>query len=257
MEAIRLRNLTKTYAQRKAVDDISFSITSGKIVGVVGANGAGKTTLLEMMMGLRKPTSGTVELLGVDMVREGGKAKEKLGVLLQEQCIYKKAKVIEVIHFFHDLYVNPLDVEEVLDMVNLQEYRQIKIKNLSGGLRQRVALAIAIISNPEVLFLDEPTTGLDPEARRDLWKAILQFKKESKTIILSSHYMDEVQRYCDEVIILKKGHVVQKNIPQVLVSRLGEHATMEDVYIQYAIEEEDNNGKNNEIIFEDRDQNVC
>lgn len=256
MEAIRLKNLTKTYKERKAVDDVSFSIKSGQIVGVVGANGAGKTTMLEMMMGLRKPTGGTVELLGVDMVHEGAKAKEKLGVLLQEQCIYKKAKVIEILRFFHGLYTHPLDVEEVLDMVSLQEYRQVKIKNLSGGLRQRVSLAIAIISNPEVLFLDEPTTGLDPEARRDLWKAILQFKRESKTIILSSHYMDEVQRYCDEVIILKKGHVVQKNAPEVLVSRLGEHATMEDVYIRYAIEEEDHDGEVNEIIFKNREPDV-
>lgn len=236
MEAIRVQNLTKSYKEKKAVDGVSFSITTGKVVGVVGANGAGKTTMLEMMMGLRKPTSGIVELLGVDMVREGAKAKERLGVLLQEQCIYKKAKVIEILRFFHDLYTEPLEVEDVLNLVNLQEYRQVKIKNLSGGLKQRVALAIAMISNPEVLFLDEPTTGLDPEARRELWKAIIHFKKESKTIILSSHYMDEVQKYCDEVIIMKKGHVLLKDAPKTLVRNLGGDATMEDVYIQYAIE---------------------
>lgn len=235
MEAIKIENLTKTYKENKAVDNISFSIEAGKVVGVIGANGAGKTTALEMMMGLRKPTRGVISFFGVDMTHESSLVKEKIGVLLQEQCIYKNAKVLEVIRFFRQLYQEPLEIEEVLDMVNLREYQNVKIKNLSGGLRQRTALALAIVSNPEVLFLDEPTTGLDPEARRELWKAILQFKQEKKTVILSSHYMDEVQRYCDETIILKKGRMIKKDSPKALIKELGEEATMEDVYMQYAV----------------------
>ena len=239
MEAVKIENVTKAYKSKTAVDNISFSIQSGQIVGVVGANGAGKTTMLEMIMGLRKPTRGSIKLLGIDMISEPEKAKEKIGVCLQEQCIYKKAKVIEVLNFFHDLYQHSLQVEDVLNMVNLGEYRNIKVENLSGGLRQRVVLATAIISNPDILFLDEPTTGLDPEARRELWKAILQFKKESKTVILSSHYMEEVQKYCDEVIIMKKGHIIQKAKPLDLIKQVGESgATMEDVYIQFAMENE-------------------
>lgn len=235
MEIIKVENLTKSYDTYKAVDNVSFSIEAGKVVGIVGANGAGKTTMLEMMMGLRHPSGGVVNLLGIDMVHNGEKAKEKIGVCLQEQCIYKKARVLEIICFFHDLYKAPLEVNQVLDMVNLREYQNIRVMNLSGGLKQRVALAIAVIGNPDILFLDEPTTGLDPEARREIWNAILQFKKNSKTVILSSHYMDEVQRYCDEVIIMKQGRMILKEAPIELVQKLGNQATMEDVYIQHAV----------------------
>lgn len=238
MKAIKINNLNKIYNKKKAVDNISFSIQIGSIVGVVGANGAGKTTMIEMIVGLRKPTEGNIEILGFNALQYPEKVKEKIGVCLQEQYFYKKAKVKEVLEFFQDLYFNPMKIEEVIKIMNLEKYLNVKVQDLSGGLRQRVMLAIAIIGNPEVLFLDEPTTGLDPEARRELWKSILEFKKESKTIILSSHYMEEVQKYCDEVIIMKNGKIIQKSSPKKLIEKLNDNtATMEDVYIKFAIEE--------------------
>ncbi len=237
MNAIELKNVTKSYPNIDAVSDVSFNITAGQIVGIIGANGAGKTTMLEMMMGIRKATKGEIKVLGMDIDKDSQDAKSKIGVLLQEQCVYKNAKVTELFNFFHDLYENPLDIDQVLDIVNLQDYKKIRVKRLSGGLKQRVALGIALINNPDIIFLDEPTTGLDPEARRDLWKAILNFKKDNKTVLLSSHYMDEVQRYCDEVIIVKSGKVIRKNTPDNLVDELGEGKTMEDVYMYHAVGE--------------------
>lgn len=238
MNAIEMNNVTKSYSNIDAVKDVSFEIKVGKLVGIVGANGAGKTTLLEMMTGIRKPTKGEVKLLDMNIVENGYEVKSKIGVLLQEQCVYKNAKVIELFRFFHDLYDEALDIEKVIEIVNLNDYRNVKVKNLSGGLKQRVALGAAIINNPEIIFLDEPTTGLDPEARRALWKAILQFKKDNKTVVLSSHYMDEVQRYCDEVMIVKQGQIIKKEDPAVLVKELGEGKFMEDVYMYYAVGEE-------------------
>lgn len=238
MDSIKLKNITKTYGDFNAISNISFNIKKGNIVGIIGANGAGKTTLLEMMMGIRKPTEGTIELLGIDLNKNSIEAKMNIGVLLQEQCVYKDAKIIELFNFFHDLYTVSLKVDEVIDIVDLNRYRNIKFKKLSGGLKQRVLLGLAIINNPEIIFLDEPTTGLDPNARRSLWKSILKFKKENKTVILSSHYMDEVQKYCDEVIIIKNGNIIKKDRPINLINSIGKEKTLEDAYFYYAMGEE-------------------
>ncbi|MBR5636661.1 MAG: ABC transporter ATP-binding protein [Pseudobutyrivibrio sp.] len=238
MNAIEVTNLTKRYGNLNAVNNINFNIEAGKIVGIVGANGAGKTTMLEMMVGIRKPTIGNIRLMDTDIHENEYVAKNKIGVLLQEQCVNKYAKVIELFNFYHDLYENPIDVEEMLDTVNLQDYRNVKFKNLSGGLKQRAALGLAMINNPDILFLDEPTTGLDPEARRTLWKAIFKFKSDNKTVVLSSHYMDEVQKYCDEVIIMKKGEIIQKNTPEALIKSVGDNKFMDDAYLYYAVGEE-------------------
>lgn len=236
--SIKLKNVTKIYGNFCAVNNLSFDIKKGNLIGIVGANGAGKTTLLEMMMGIRKPTKGHIELLGIDLEKNSIEAKTNIGVLLQEQCVYKDAKIIELFNFFHDLYSNSLKVDEVIDIVDLNKYRNIKFKKLSGGLKQRVSLGLAMINDPEIIFLDEPTTGLDPDARRALWKSILKFKKENKTVILSSHYMDEVQKYCDEVIIIKNGNIVKKDSPINLVNSLGQGKTLEDAYFYYAMGEE-------------------
>ncbi|VWL84963.1 ABC transporter ATP-binding protein [Oceanivirga miroungae] len=238
MDSIRLKNVTKIYGDFCAINNLSFNIKKGDIVGIVGANGAGKTTLLEMMMGIRKPTKGKIELLGIDFKNNSKKVKNNIGVLLQEQCVYKDAKIIELFNFFHDLYPFSLNVEEVIEIVNLGKYINVKFKNLSGGLKQRTLLGLAIINNPEIIFLDEPTTGLDPDARRALWKSILKFKKENKTIILSSHYMDEVQKYCDEVIIIKNGNIVKKDKPINLINSVVKAKTLEDAYFYYAMGEE-------------------
>jgi ABC-2 type transport system ATP-binding protein len=233
---IELENIRKSYGNVKAVDGISLRVNKGEVLGIIGANGAGKSTTLEIMMGLRTPESGSVKVLGLDIMNGSDDIKQKIGIQLQQTALYDRIKVKEALELFSSYYVKKRDLQEIIQALGLEPYLNKYVKNLSGGWQQRTSLALALVNDPEIIFLDEPTTGLDPQARLELWKCINRFRAEGKTIILSTHYMDEAQRHCDRIAIIKKGHLVACDQPRNLInSLLDGEGTMEDVYLQYAV----------------------
>jgi ABC-2 type transport system ATP-binding protein len=233
---IELENIRKSYGNVKAVDGISLRVNKGEVLGIIGANGAGKSTTLEIMMGLRTPESGSVKVLGLDIIDGSDDIKQKIGIQLQQTALYDRIKVKEALELFSSYYDKKRDLQEIIQALGLEPYLNKYVKNLSGGWQQRTSLALALVNDPEIIFLDEPTTGLDPQARLELWKCINRFRAEGKTIILSTHYMDEAQRHCDRIAIIKKGHLVACDQPRNLInSLLDGEGTMEDVYLQYAV----------------------
>jgi ABC-2 type transport system ATP-binding protein len=233
---IELENIRKSYGNVKAVDGISLRVNKGEVLGIIGANGAGKSTTLEIMMGLRTPESGSVKVLGLDIMDGSDDIKQKIGIQLQQTALYDRIKVKEALELFSSYYDKKRDLQEIIQDLGLEPYLNKYVKNLSGGWQQRTSLALALVNDPEIIFLDEPTTGLDPQARLELWKCINRFRAEGKTIILSTHYMDEAQRHCDRIAIIKKGHLVACDQPKNLInSLLDGEGTMEDVYLQYAV----------------------
>lgn len=233
---IELENIRKSYGNVKAVDGISLRVNKGEVLGIIGANGAGKSTTLEIMMGLRTPESGSVKVLGLDIMDGSYDIKQKIGIQLQQTALYDRIKVKEALELFSSYYDKKRDLQEIIQALGLEPYLNKYVKNLSGGWQQRTSLALALVNDPEIIFLDEPTTGLDPQARLELWKCINRFRAEGKTIILSTHYMDEAQRHCDRIAIIKKGHLVACDQPKNLInSLLDGEGSMEDVYLQYAV----------------------
>ncbi|WP_077620882.1 ABC transporter ATP-binding protein [Bacillus sinesaloumensis] len=233
---IELNNITKSYGDVKAVDGISLEVKRGEVLGIIGANGAGKSTTLEIMMGIRKADAGTVNVLGMNVDEASNQIKQKIGIQLQQTALYDRIKVKEALSLFSSYYESKRDLQEIIDTLGLQPYLNKYVKNLSGGWQQRTSLALALVNDPEIIFLDEPTTGLDPQARRDLWSCINRYREEGKTIILSTHYMDEAQRNCDRIAIIKKGKLVACDQPQNLIDAYLQGAgTMEDVYLKYAV----------------------
>lgn len=234
---IELKDVTKSYGNVKAVDGISLQVYKGEVLGIIGANGAGKSTTLEMMMGLRKPDSGSVKVLDMDMSTEAVEVKQRIGIQLQQTALYDRIKVKEALELFSSYYDRKRDLKEIIHMLGLEPYLNKYVKNLSGGWQQRTSLALALVNDPDIIFLDEPTTGLDPQARLELWRCINQYRAEGKTIILSTHYMDEAQKHCDRIAIIKKGRLVSCDQPNRLIESLGNRVgTMEDVYLQHAVE---------------------
>lgn len=234
---IELTDIVKSYGNVKAVDGISLHVKKGEVLGIIGANGAGKSTTLEIMMGLRKPDSGSVKVLDMDITAASDEIKQKIGIQLQQTALYDRIKVKEALELFSSYYVKKRDIEEIIQTLGLEPYLNKYVKNLSGGWQQRTSLALALVNDPEIIFLDEPTTGLDPQARLELWACINKYRAEGKTIILSTHYMDEAQRHCDRIAIIKKGKLVSCDKPKRLIELLGNHeGSMEDVYLQYAVE---------------------
>ncbi|CAG9610240.1 ABC transporter ATP-binding protein [Pseudoneobacillus rhizosphaerae] len=233
---IELENIRKSYGNVKAVDGISLRVNKGEVLGIIGANGAGKSTTLEIMMGLRTPESGSVKVLGLDIMDGSYEIKQKIGIQLQQTALYDRIKVKEALELFSSYYDKKRDLQEIIQALGLEPYLNKYVKNLSGGWQQRTSLALALVNDPEIIFLDEPTTGLDPQARLELWNCINRFRAEGKTIILSTHYMDEAQRHCDRIAIIKKGHLVACDQPKNLInSLLDGEGSMEDVYLQYAV----------------------
>ena len=233
---IEIKNIKKSYGNVKAVDDISLQVKRGEVLGIIGANGAGKSTTLEIMMGLRKPDEGTVTVLGMDIAKESEQIKQKIGIQLQQTALYDRIKVKEALELFSSYYEKKRDINEIIEVLGLRPYLNKFVKNLSGGWQQRTSLALALINDPDIIFLDEPTTGLDPQARLELWGCINRYRKEGKTIILSTHYMDEAQKHCDRIAIIKKGKLISVDEPKRLISTLeNDGATLEDVYLQYAV----------------------
>ena len=218
MTVIEVKNLTKKYGNLKAVDGLSLSVAKGEIFGMLGPNGAGKSTTFEIITGILRRDGGDVRVLGVDPEKQPAAVKTRIGVQLQAAQTFSKLTVEETLKLFAGFYPNPLPVEETMARLDLLEKKNSRVETLSGGQRQRLAVAIAIISNGEIIFLDEPTVGLDPQARRNLWGAILELKDAGKTVFLTTHFMEEAQNLCDRVAIIDYGRVVALGTPQELIT---------------------------------------
>jgi ABC-2 type transport system ATP-binding protein len=216
---IEISGLSKSYGDIKAVSDISFSVARGEVFGMLGPNGAGKTTTVEIIEGLRMADEGEVHVLGIDAARDTGSIKEHIGVQLQSPALFPLMSVQEVIGFFGSLYKKSIPTSEIIEMVVLEEAKRVLVKNLSGGQQQRLSVALAFVNDPDIVFLDEPTTGLDPQARRTMWEMIESFRKKGKTIFLTTHYMEEAERLCDRVAIMDHGKIIALDSPQHMIEQ--------------------------------------
>jgi ABC-2 type transport system ATP-binding protein len=216
---ISCRDVRKTYGDVHAVDGVTFEVLRGEVFGLLGPNGAGKTTTVEMLEGLRSPDSGSLEVLGIDVAAHPDALKERIGVTLQTAELYPKLTVVEVLDLFRSFYRRSLPTEQLIDFLDLSERRHGRTKELSGGQRQRLAVALALVNDPEVVFLDEPTTGLDPAARRSLWDLVEALKAQGKTILLTTHYMEEAEALCDRLAIMDHGHLIEMGTVREVVSR--------------------------------------
>jgi ABC-2 type transport system ATP-binding protein len=219
--AIRCRGLEKRYgAEVLAVDGLDLEVRRGECFGLLGPNGAGKTTTVEILEGLLDPSAGEVEVLGRRWDDHAGELRERLGITLQETHLPDRLTVREVLALFRSFYRRGREVDEVIALVSLEEKRSAWYEKLSGGQKQRLAVACALVGDPELLFLDEPTTGLDPQSRRQLWEVILGAKAGGRTVLLTTHYMDEAERLCDRVAIVDHGKVIALGTPRELISRV-------------------------------------
>lgn len=238
---IEVKNLVKKYDDLTAVNDISFDVYEGEIFGLLGPNGAGKTTTLEIMETLREQTSGEVIVGGYSVSKNRGDVKKIIGVQLQQSGFYPNLHLTELIKLFAGLYNIEIDPMAILESVGLKEKANAIYKNLSGGQKQRFAVATTIINKPKVVFLDEPTTGLDPQARRNLWELIKSIRDGGATVVITTHYMDEAEKLCDRVGIIDLGKVIKLDTPNNLIDNLLaegftreeklKHASLEDVFI--------------------------
>ena len=226
--AIQCRDLRKTYDGKvEAVRGLNLEIQAGECFGLLGPNGAGKTTTIEILEGLLEPTSGEVSILGKTWRQNEPELREWLGISLQETRLSEKLSVRETIELFASFYREPRSSDEVLEQLELTEKADAWVGKLSGGQRQRLAVATALVCNPKILFLDEPTTGLDPQSRRQLWDIIRQFQRDGGTVLLTTHYMDEAERLCDRLAIIDHGEVIAEGSPPDLIERLGGHHVVE------------------------------
>jgi ABC-2 type transport system ATP-binding protein len=234
--AIRVKDLHKRYPGRSgpvdAVNGIDLEIDMGECFGLLGPNGAGKTTTVEIVEGLNQPTSGEVQVLGMSWKSNAAGIRERIGVTLQETRLPDKETVHEIVTLFRSFYRNGAEPADVIARVELEGKADAFIEQLSGGQQQRLAVALALVGDPDVLFLDEPTTGLDPQSRRQLWDVIRDFRARGRTIVLTTHYMDEAERLCDRVAIIDQGKIIAQGSPAELISRLGG-----DHIIEFALEE--------------------
>jgi ABC-2 type transport system ATP-binding protein len=219
--SLSIRSLRKAYADVVAVDGIDLEVEAGECFGLLGPKGAGKTTTIEICEGLTTPDSGDVILLGRRWADDAKELRERLGIQLQETQLSEKLTVSETIRLFRSFYEQGREVDEVIELVQLGEKSRGRVGQLSGGQKQRLALACALVGDPELLFLDEPTTGLDPQARRQLWELIDQFRATGRTTLLTTHYMDEAERLCDRVAIMDHGKVIALGPPRELIKSLG------------------------------------
>jgi len=217
---IDVRNLKKHYGETKAVDDISFQLMEGEVLAILGPNGAGKTTTVEMLEGLRKPDSGAVEYFEEKLPPSSDRVKEEIGVQLQSSSFFEYLSVKETLDLFRGLYTKGVSSDELIEEVSLDEKKKTYTKNLSGGQLQRLAVAVSLVNDPKVVFLDEPTTGLDPQARRMLWETVLNLKKRQKTIILTTHYMEEAEHLADRIIIMDHGKIISRGTLDELIASI-------------------------------------
>lgn len=238
---IEVENLEKRYGNFEAIRGLSFTIYQGEIFGLLGPNGAGKSTTLEIIETLREKTSGTVQVCGYDLDANTAAIKKLIGVQLQSSGYYPGLNLTQLLNLFAGLYNTTVDPMEILAMVNLEEKAKAKVKELSGGQRQRFSIATTLVNRPKVIFLDEPTTGLDPQARRSLWELIRTIRAAGTTVVITTHYMDEAEYLCDRIAIMDQGKLIALDTPDTLIDQLLEKgferkkdvkaATLEDVFI--------------------------
>lgn len=241
-DIIIVKNLVKKFGDFTAVNGISFEVKEGEIFGILGPNGAGKTTTLEIIETLQKPTDGTVIVDGINTLDHPWEVKARIGVQLQSSNFYPELNLVELLHMFGAMYDVPVDPIEMLKKVNLEDKAGSFVNKLSGGQKQRFSIAATLVNKPRVIFLDEPTTGLDPQARINLWEMIEDIKKSGTTLVLTTHYMDEAEKLCDRLAIMDRGEIVKIGSPKKLIQGLleagfkkeikPEPANLEDVFIQ-------------------------
>ena len=218
---ISVQHLVKRYGEFTAVDDVSFSIKEGEIFGIIGPNGAGKTTTVECVSGLRVPDSGEISVFGLSPQKDRDRTRQFVGVQLQESVLPPRLKVGEAVKLFASFYPNPLETDALLDSLGIKGMEGSMFKNLSGGQKQRLSIALALVGNPRVAILDELTTGLDPEARRETWDVIDGIRKRGVTVILVTHFMDEAERLCDRLALINHGAIVAMDTPEAIAARAG------------------------------------
>ena len=235
--AVRCQQLTKRYGDVTAVDGLSLTVHRGECFGLLGPNGAGKTTTIEILEGLLTPDAGEVEVLGLRWDAHEAELRQRLGIQLQETRLAEKLSVEETLRLFRSFYREGKTIDELLAVVELESKRASWVGKLSGGQRQRLAIACALAGAPDLLFLDEPTTGLDPQSRRQLWGVLERFRAGGGTVLLTTHYMDEAEVLCDRVAVVDRGHVIALGSPKELIAQLGapkvvtHHGTLEDVFM--------------------------
>jgi len=214
---IEVIDLFKSYGDIKAVNGINLDVKEGEIFGMLGPNGAGKTTTVEIIEGLREPDSGSVTVLGINALKNVRAVKERIGIQLQQPALFPALNVQEIVNFFSNLYKKSIPSSEVINMVALEESRKVLVKNLSGGQQQRLSVALAFVNDPDIMFLDEPTTGLDPQARRTMWEVIEKLRMTGKTVFLTTHYMEEAERLCDRIAVMDHGEIIALGRPQQMI----------------------------------------
>lgn len=234
--AIECQALVKHYGSKVAVAGIDLVVQRGQCFGLLGPNGAGKTTTMEMMEGLRRPDAGSCTVCGFDTVEQAASVRERIGVSLQQATMPPEVTPLELLRLYASIYENPLPLGDLLDQFQLMDKARSRVAHLSGGQKQRLALALAIIGRPQVIFLDEPTTGLDPQARRNLWDLIRGLRDEGRAIILSTHYMDEVERLCDRAVVMDHGRVVAEGTPRALVAAYGPESVIDVELAEAAVD---------------------
>ncbi len=245
---LEVNNVGKTYKEVEAVDDLSLKVYPGEIFGLLGPNGAGKTTLMEMILGLRKPTKGSISIFGCNPLVYGD-YKEKVGVQLETTNLPYKSRVKEIFTLFASFYQNSVNIDDLLDFLKIKERKNSYVAILSKGMRKKVGIGLALIGNPDIIFLDEPTSGLDPIMRSELWETLNQIKREGKTIFLTTHLLEEAERFCDRVGIMERGKLIEIGNPGDLIAKIGFKQKIE-VNIPKAklskdlIQSFSNNGKN-------------
>ncbi len=241
MAIVSVKKLVKIYDNKKVVDGISFSVNKGEVFGILGPNGAGKTTTLEMLEALRPIDDGSATIDGIDVAKDPEEIRYIIGVQPQSPAFQDKTKLKELLELFAAAYGEKVDTSEFLRKVQLEDKANSYVENLSGGQKQRFSIAAALVHNPKLFFMDEPTTGLDPQARRNLWELVEEIKAQGITVIMTTHYMDEAERLCDRVAVMDNGKIIAIDTPQNLVAQLisrgfkkkkvSNEANLEDVFI--------------------------
>lgn len=221
MPVIKVEHLRKVYGKVVAVDDISFEVQEGEIFGMVGPNGAGKTTTIECLESLRNPDSGKISVLGLNPRNDGYALRERIGIQLQEATLYDRIRVWEALDLFTSFYHHSIDWNSLLETLGMEDKRNSYINKLSGGQKQRLYIALALVNDPELIFLDELTTGLDPQGRRMMWKLVQDIRNQGKTVFLTTHYMEEAEQLCNRVAIIDRGNIIALDTPENLIRSLG------------------------------------
>lgn len=235
---IKVRNVTKSFSGRKVVDDLSFDVRKGEVFGLLGHNGAGKSTTIEMILGLKKPDYGELTILGLEAAKHRKEIFEKVGVQFQSSAYQGAIRVSEVCEEYASLYQKPVDYRALLDRFGLTEFMKSPVMKLSGGERQRLSVVLALIGDPEIIFLDELTTGLDVAARREVWKTLKKLKEQGLTIFLTTHYMEEAENLCDRICMMKSGKKVTEGTVEEVIGR-SPYSSLEEAYLWYMGEEAD------------------